>query len=284
MLCRTFIHLPRVGVVTEKALWDAGISTWRDFLQCGSPPSRVRRDYSELCRLLQVSTTRLEEYDGAFFHSCLPRRECWRLYADFRHRAAFLDIETTGLSIENSYITMVGVLDSAGYTAYVRDDNLEDLPGALKRYDLIVTYNGTVFDLPYVEHRFGPVFKHAAHLDLRFPLRRLGYGGGLKAIEGRLQVGRSSNLAGLSGFDAVLLWHMWQRGDVGALDTLIRYNAEDVASLPALGDIAYNQLLARLPVSQTPLEHRPRPVLDLPYDPDVVRRLHSHRSYVGRYH
>jgi uncharacterized protein YprB with RNaseH-like and TPR domain len=220
---------------------------------------------------------RLNARDGAYFGSCLPGRETWRLYADFRDRAAFLDIETTGLSPEYSYVTMVGILDSQGYTAYVRDENLEDLRAALEEYELIVTYNGASFDLPYLEHHFGRLFAHTAHLDLRFPLRRLGYRGGLKAIEGRLQAGRVSELAGLTGYDAVLLWRMWQEGEAGARDTLIRYNAEDVASLPALAEIVYNALLAELPVSQSPIEHRPRPVIDLPYDPDVVRRLTASR-------
>ena len=277
MLRRTFVHLPNVGPVTEKAIWDAGLATWDDFISSSSLPSRVWGRRAELSRRLEECRVRLNARDGAYFESCLPRRELWRLYGDFRDRAAFLDIETTGLSPEYSYVTMVGILDSQGYTPYVRDENLEDLRAALEGYDLIVTYNGASFDLPYLEYHFGRLFAHTAHLDLRFPLRRLGYGGGLKAIEGRLQVGRVSELAGLSGYDAVLLWRMWQGGDTGARDTLIRYNAEDVVSLPALADIVYNTLLARLPVPQSPIEHRPRPVPDLPYDPDVVRRLTASR-------
>ena len=129
-----------------------------------------------------------------------------------RHSAAFLDIETTGLSPYSSYLTLVGVLDQDGYHGFVRDDNLTDLREALERYDLVVTFNGASFDLPYVEHSFGSVFAHVAHLDLMYPLRRLGYGGGLKRIEAVLGVGRPSELSGLSGYDAVRLWRMWTRG------------------------------------------------------------------------
>ncbi len=273
MLRQTFIHLPGVGPITERELWDTGVTAWDDFADASSLPSRIRGRRDELCRYLALCRERLAECNGAFFESCLPPGERWRIYADFRRRAAFLDIETTGLSPYYSYLTMVGILDSEGYTPYVRDENLEELRGALERYDLIVTYNGRTFDLPYVEHFFGQVFKHTAHLDLRYPLRRLGYGGGLKAIEKRLRVGRPSELADLDGFDAVLLWRMWEHGDRGARDTLIRYNAEDVASLPALAEFVYNQMLAELPVPLRPIDNWPRVDLDIPYDMDVVRRV-----------
>ena len=221
---------------------------------------------------------RLRETDAAFFNRCLAARDRWRLYPDFRHGAAFLDIETTGLSPYCSYITVVGVLDSKGYTAYVRGENLEDLREPLEKYALVMTYNGAAFDLPYIEYFFGGVFKHMAHIDLRIRLRRLGYRGGLKAIERSLKVGRSSELSGLTGFDAVLLWGMWESGDGGARDTLIRYNAEDVASLVALADIAYNQLAAKFWLAPKPLTPLPRPALDLPYDTGVVRRLGDMRA------
>ena len=125
--------------------------------------------------LIQKSSVRLDEADAWYFNKCLPRGERWRLYGEFRHRAAFLDIETTGLSPAYSYITMVGILDSDGYTAYVRDENLDDLRGALEKYDLVVTFNGAAFDLPYSEHFFGRVFSRMAHSDRSCPLGRRGF-------------------------------------------------------------------------------------------------------------
>jgi len=167
----------------------------------------------------------------------------------------------------------LGILDSDGYKSYVRDENLEDLREALERYTLIVTFNGASFDLPFLEYHFGRLFGHVAHFDLRYPLRRLGYRGGLKAIEADLEAGRPSELAGLSGFDAVRMWSLWRGGDSGALETLIRYNAEDVASLPSLAESAYNGLLARLPLSRPPIDPWSRPDIDLPYDRDLIERL-----------
>ena len=112
MLPHTFIHLPGVGPVTERVLWDEGLSTWDDFLSCADLPSRVERRRSELCSILEGSRSRLAASDASFFQGALPAGERWRLYGDFRDRAAFLDIETTGLSPDSSHITMVGIYDA----------------------------------------------------------------------------------------------------------------------------------------------------------------------------
>ena len=273
VLRNTFIHLPGVGKATERELWESGVTTWEEFLGARSLPWRIRERRAEMRSLIRKSVARFDDANAWYFNSCLPSRERWRLYADFREGAAFLDIETTGLSPESSYITMVGVLDSDGYTAYVRDENLDDLRGALEQYDLVVTFNGARFDLPYIEYFFGNVFRRMAHLDLIYPLWRLGYGGGLKAIESRLKVGRPSELSGLTGFDAVRMWRMWREDNSGARDTLVRYNAEDVASLPALAEFVFNQLAERLWLGVPFLEASMRYEIDLPYDIDVVKAL-----------
>ena len=273
MLSQTFIHLPGVGPVTERELWADGICTWDDFIASDRLPRRAGRQGDMLRGLVRRSRERLRDSDAAYFAAALPHSELWRLYADFRHRAAFLDIETTGLSPEYADITMVGLLDFDGYRAFVRDENLEDLREAIEEYDLVVTFNGASFDLPFIEHKFGSMFARTAHIDLMFPLRRLGHWGGLKSIERNLRVGRPSELTTLNGFDAVRMWRMWQTGDAGARDTLIRYNAEDVASLPRLADIVYDRLADRLGIPRSQLDRSPVPDIALPFDGDVIRRL-----------
>ena len=273
MLPHTFIHLPNIGRVTEQALWDTGIHTWQDFHTSLSLPTRIRSQSRGLKQRVSECMERLDENDTAFFARTIPRSETWRMYADFRHNAAFLDIETTGLSPDYSIITLVGILDREGYHAFVYDRNLLDLREALEQYDLIVTYNGASFDLPFIERHFGSLFKHTPHIDLRFVLSRMGLKGGLKSIEQRLGVGRPSELSSLDGYDAVRMWHMWSRGSQGALDTLIRYNAEDVFSLPKLAEIAYNRLSSSIGSPAGSLESLNYPETDLPYDPDVITRL-----------
>ncbi len=274
MLPYTFIHLPNIGKVTERALWQSGIHTWEDFLTAKRLRLPPRARASALSKTVSECIARLDRTEASYFARILPRNESWRMYADFRHNAAFLDIETTGLSPDYSIITLVGILDADGYHAFIYDDNLSDLREALEPYDLIVTYNGAAFDLPFIERHFGSVFRHTAHIDLRFPLSHIGMRGGLKAIERYLGVGRPTELATLNGYDAVRMWQMWWRDDnAGALDTLIRYNAEDIFSLPKLADIAYNRIAASIQAPAPKLEPLQYPIADLPYDPNIIDRL-----------
>ena len=273
MLNNTFIHIPGIGPVTERDLWDSGIHTWRDFLSANSLPARARSAFRIARPILAECVDRLGELDARFFSEKIPRGESWRTYADFRSAAAFLDIETTGLSPQSSIITLVGILDADGYHSFVCDRNLSDLREALDKYDLIVTFNGASFDLPFIEYYFGSVFRHKVHIDLRFPLRRLGLKGGLKSLERQMGVGRPSELSTLNGYDAVRMWRMWARGNEGALDTLIRYNAEDVLSLPKLAEIAYRGIANSIGAPSAVLDSWTYPETDLPYDSDVIRSL-----------
>ena len=280
MLRNTFLHIPSVGPKTECALWESGFTTWEDLLRAPGPHSLRDRLQSHL----EESAARLSEPDPAYFNRKLAMRDRWRMFADFIETTAFLDIETTGLSPLDSRLTMVGILDVGGFHAFVRDENLDELPEALERYDLVVTFNGASFDLPYLRNTLGPrkfdrLFARKAHLDLRSCLRRLGLTGGLKAIERRTDLARPSVLSGLSGYDAVLMWRAWEEGNAGARDTLVRYNAEDVASLPLLAELAYNRLAGRLPIEVPPLRPVHWPSVDhLKFDVDVVAALMDRRT------
>ncbi len=77
------------------------------------------------------------------------------------------------------------------------------------------------------------------HLDLRFILSRLGFRGGLKRIEPQFGIKRAPEVAGLNGYDAVLLWGRYQRGDRTAGRLLLQYNQEDVLNLEVLMEQAF---------------------------------------------
>ena len=281
MLRRTFIHIPGVGPQTERALWDDGFVTWDDLLSSRRPAPPVRA----LRPAIRESARRLALGDASYFHRALPSAERWRLYPSFLSDAAFLDIETTGLTPGDSVTTLVGILDRNGYTPFIRGQNLDELAGALRRYRLIVTFNGARFDLPFLEAEFGgeggpPLFHSHAHLDLMHTLRLLGLRGGLKAIERTLGVGRPSRLANLGGFDAVRLWALADEGEPGALETLIRYNAEDVASLPRLAAIAMAELAAGTPLADAPCPAFPAfDASTLPFDRSIVEHLPQRKAY-----
>ena len=283
MLTHTFAHFPGVTLAREAELWDDGYFCWDDLIARDDPGGPGGGVTDEAIQSLQ----KLASGDAGFFRERLPSSARWRAYPDFIDGAAFLDIETTGLSPEYSYTTLVGILDQNGYTAYLRGDNLDDLPEALMRYDLIVTYNGASFDLPFLRREIQPsgepgaedLFANAVHIDLRYPLRRAGYTGGLKQIEKRTGLGRPSALSRLGGADAVTLWRMAGEGEPGAVETLIRYNAEDVASLPELARLAYDMLTSRLPIAVPSAPVFPEyDTESLPYDSSLVEYLAESRA------
>ena len=81
----------------------------------------------------------------------------------------------------------------------------------------------------------------------------------------------------LNGQDAVTLWYEHMNGNIGALPTLIRYNAEDVLSLPDLADLVYNTLSRDFPIGVGPLQPISRPSLNLPYDVQLCKWVKAGR-------
>lgn len=76
-----------------------------------------------------------------------------------------------------------------------------------------------------------------------YPLKRIGLKGGLKIIEQELGISRSDETCGITGFDAVRLWHEHERGCDGALDTLLEYNREDIVNLETIVEMIYPELV-----------------------------------------
>src|SRR5207245_10053091 len=98
------------------------------------------------------------------------------------------------------------------------------------------------FAVPFLRKAFPRMHLDQIHLDLVHPLRRLGFVGGLKAIESQVGILRSEETTGLGGFDAVRLWRAHDEGDDDALDLLLRYNMEEVVNLEPLAELAYEGL------------------------------------------
>lgn len=228
------ILLPGVGPVTERRLWSDGLHTLDDFVAA----ARVRGVSRGRKRSLDAAAVRAIEahagHDARFFARSLPHREAWRMFRHFAREAAFLDIETSGMS-RHSAITVVGVWrPQEGFTALVRGRGLTAaaITEALADARLLVTFNGAGFDVPFIRDHFPSARLPPAHLDLLSCARRLGWRGGLKAVEVRLGLSRDLETRVLAGADAVRLWRTWQRtGSENALQLLTRYNEHDCANL-----------------------------------------------------
>ena len=143
-------------------------------------------------------------------------------------------------------MTVVGLYDGQNMRQFVQGFNLQEFPQVLAEFDLLVTFNGTQFDLPVLKAYFPELSLPPAHVDLRFLMARLGFKGGLKKIEPRFGIHRPKAVDGMDGYMAVLLWQRYQRGEKGALDLLLSYNREDVVNLEVLMDGAFRMERERL--------------------------------------
>lgn len=169
--------------------------------------------------------------------SFIPVREHWRLYRAFEQRAVFFDIEADG---DAHAPTVVAALDAGGPHLFVAGRNLEALPELLGRSGVWVTFNGRVFDVPILARYFRELPRPAVHLDLKVLCARLGWNGGLKAIEERVGLARPPHLKDLNGARAIQLWRAHQGGSKEALALLAEYNLYDAVGLKALLDRAWN--------------------------------------------
>jgi hypothetical protein len=213
MIKRTFVHLPGIGLRTEAQFWRQGLTTWEDFLTVRRISGLGAERLAWLKGLLEESLRHLHRPD--YFASHFPTGELWRLFHHFR------------------------LYDGRTMRQFVLGDNLTEFPGALADIDVLVTFNGSQFDLPVLRAYFHDLTLPPLHLDLRFILARLGYRGGLKRIEPRFGITRAPEVAGLNGYDAVLLWQRFQRGDLTARKLLLQYNEEDVLNLETLMEQAF---------------------------------------------
>ena len=248
MLRHTFIHVPGVGERTEQWLWQKNILCWEDYLRGSYQVELPRRMHLKLSLFMQLSIDALLRGDVYFFKKFLPEKELWRVYPEFRNKTVFLDIETTGLGEERDYVTVIGLFDGEKVQFFVQGSNMQDFVKAMKKYSLIVTYNGKRFDLPFLESTFSGLDFPQAHIDLRHLLKKLGYGGGLKKIEKVLGIKRCKMVRHLNGYDAVVLWNRYLDGEPEALRLLLDYNREDVVNLKYLMEFAYRKMVQSLPI------------------------------------
>jgi uncharacterized protein YprB with RNaseH-like and TPR domain/predicted nuclease with RNAse H fold len=242
MLRSTFLHIPGVGPVTEKMIWSRRIYSWDDFIEKRRKVGISDNVANRIEKWLRRSERALEKKDALFFSTRLPQRDLWRLYPEFKNRTAFLDIETTGLSFYYDDITLIGLYNGKDVKTFVQGQNLGDFESEIKKYSIIVTYNGTLFDLRFIREKLGQQLVPPVHIDLRFLLKRLGYTGGLKSVEKQMNICREEEVADLSGFDATVLWNRYVRGDDYALESLVKYNLADIVNLKTMLELAYQQL------------------------------------------
>lgn len=252
MLTQSFIFAKGLTEELERTLWSKGIVSWEVLRQFPEEAVAVLGDARARKLVEQVAEAQeaLARGDAAWFKAIWPERETWRLWKGFAglDRIALVDIETTGLTPGYDQITVIGLADGAKATAYVAgrpqpgDEPIEKFRDAIKAYHLIVTYNGTSFDLPFIEKSFRDAnFKFTLpHFDVMLPARTIGLQGGLKDMEKQVGIVRPADIKDMRGVEAIQLWGQWKNsGDLAAYKRLTTYCKADCVNLKDFSDAVY---------------------------------------------
>jgi uncharacterized protein len=242
MLKNSFIHIPGVSKETEELIWQNNILSWQEFATNSHllplPDAKIALINSHVNNSLEA----LKNKEFNFFKNGLAEKEHWRMYKDLKHKCCFLDIETTGLSRHYNDITTIGIFDGQTSKVFVKGQNMELFAKEIQKYEMIITFNGKTFDLPFIKTKFPDLCLDKIHIDLRYPLAKLGYSGGLKRIEKELGIARDDEIGDMDGREAVRLWYRYKKGDLAALELLKKYNIADVVNLQNLMDFTFNKL------------------------------------------
>lgn len=238
----SFILAPGIGEKTEQKLWKKGITHW-DHIEDTTSISDNKRDKLE--RFLTKARKNLEVGNSVFFGDKLPNREVWRTYRNFKESACFFDIETTGLDKQRNKVTTVSVYRNGESRTLVRGQDLtaENLRKEFHEASVIVSFNGKMFDRPFLEHNFDVKIQNP-HIDLMHTCKRINLSGGLKKIEKDLGIER--DLEDIDGREAIRLWKKYENnGNEQALEKLIKYNQYDTENLQELLETTHKRMTER---------------------------------------
>jgi uncharacterized protein YprB with RNaseH-like and TPR domain/predicted nuclease with RNAse H fold/dephospho-CoA kinase len=249
MLTSTFQHIKGINTHKEAELWRSGILSWDEFEVLplhGNSQSKL----FQIVSVLASSKEALREEDVGFFANALDRQEHYRIALAFPSKTLFLDIETTGLSKYYNQITLVGWCIDQEHHVFISGSQDSALRAALEEAKIVVTFNGSLFDLPFLRDKFEDLLIPLVHVDLRFLAKRVGLVGGQKTIEKILRIKRPSHLLRIEGESAPILWYKYRKGDLDALKLLIEYNHADIEGMKHIFDKVVERLLKKQKVPQ----------------------------------
>lgn len=245
MLLSTFRHIKGIGPKTEKNLWKQGVTTWDKFLARGYQKELFENEKSDLPESspLYPSLEAYKNEDMDFFAKRLPSTFFYRVALTFPEDTLFLDIETTGLSLYYDVITIVGWSIGESFGVLINGQDESEFRNALSKAKTIVTFNGTMFDLKFIQKAWPDLTLPQIHIDLRYLAKRVGLSGGQKAIEQRIGYKRNKKVEDMLGEAAPILWHQYRRGDREALKKLITYNHEDIEGMKRILDFCISEII-----------------------------------------
>ncbi|HLD40410.1 MAG TPA: ribonuclease H-like domain-containing protein [Candidatus Nanoarchaeia archaeon] len=236
MIKESFVFLEKCSIKKESSFRKQGLTNWQEFLASEKVKGIAAAKKEFYNRKIREAQQALSEDNAGYFVGKLPAKEMWRLYPQFKEDCCFLDIET------DSYgkITVVGISNYYNTNTFVQGFNLEKnlLEKELAKYKLLVTFNGSSFDLPKLKKQLQLEVK-MPHIDLKPLCVKLDLKGGLKEVERILNLKRPAHLYG----NPVELWKAFHAsGDREYLELLIDYNKEDIENLKGVMNHVYRKM------------------------------------------
>lgn len=286
MLKSTFQHIKGIGKKTERELWSKGLRTWDDYEKLKPRQYSLFNDSSpEENSFLYKSWLAYKKGDLSFFSKTLSTAEYYRLALEFPGDVLFLDIETTGLSLYYDIISMVGWSIGKKFGVYINGQDSYNLEDVLKNTKIIVTFNGTMFDLKFIEKYLNKPSIPPVHIDLRFFAKRVGLSGGQKSIEREIGFNRKSDIEDMLGEAAPILWHKYRRGDMAAMTRLIEYNHADIEGMKYILDHCIEKYYEK---DEIPESIRKKPKFSkqkskIQWAKRKVRNAESKKIYIPKY-
>lgn len=244
----TFLHLKGFGKKTEQRLWEKGVLDWEHY---NTLEQQDNLFYNGFATILEDSFVAYKKKDVDFFAQTLPRNEYCRLALSFPEDVLFLDIETTGLSSYYDYVTVIGWSIKNEYGYYIHGLNdITHFQEVLNKAKILVTFNGSIFDIPFLKTHFRELAFPRCHIDLRFLAKSNGLEGGQKQIEQIIGFKRPKSLQETSGFAATLLWDEYKWGKKTSLEKLVKYNHSDIEGMKAIFDYCIKNMYKKNKLSK----------------------------------
>lgn len=181
-------------------------------------------------------------------HKYIEHPNCFIKEKGKQLKIGYLDIETTDL-VADMGVMLTWAIKTRDkdeyYTGRITKKELyaqkfdkricQELIDALEHYDVILTYYGTRFDIPFIRTRAlyyklnFPTFGYVKHKDVYYMVKRL-----TKLRNNRLET--ATKFLGIEGKNHVELdiWRAARYGDKKALDYIFDHNIRDVDILESL--------------------------------------------------